>query len=305
MMNKSFLILLFLSIWISVSAHEIEGRWDMDIKQGDKTSPAWLEVIHSGHKRMVGQFLYVGGSARPISEIKMNGNKFSFSIPPQWDQDDQNLLVEGEVMADKISGTVVEPNGKKYEWTGVRAPALIKTLAPLWSKARPLFNGKNLDGWHADREPNQWIAENGILKNPKSGANLISNEKFTDFKLHLEFKVPENGNSGIYLRGRHEIQVSDSKIASIVDLGGIYGLVKPLFIPANIPNVWHSFDITLIGRVLTVVLDGQSIIHKNEIPGITGGALDSHEAEPGPIYFQGDHTAVEYRNIRIAEARTK
>lgn len=63
----------------------------------------------------------------------------------------------------------------------------------------------------------------------------------------------------------------------------------------------ESYDITLVGRTVTVVRDGQTIIDQKEIPGITGGAIDSHEGESGPLYIQGDHTGgMKYRNITIS-----
>jgi hypothetical protein len=61
--------------------------------------------------------------------------------------------------------------------------------------------------------------------------------------------------------------------------------------------------VTLVGRTVTVVRDGKTTIDRKEIPGITGGAIDSHEGEPGPLYIQGDHTGgMKYRNITISVA---
>jgi hypothetical protein len=148
---------------------------------------------------------------------------------------------------------------------------------------------------------NQWKVIGGLLTNTKSGANLATKQTFTDFKLHLEFRVPKGGNSGVYLRGRHEVQVEDSPLGepSSAHLGGVYGFLVPNEQAHMGAGVWQTFDITLIGRRVTVVLNGKTIIADQTIPGITGGALDSNEGEPGPIYLQGDHTSVEYRNIRI------
>jgi hypothetical protein len=302
-MLKNIISIILGFVFISPNfSQSIEGRWDIEVKKGDKISPAWLEVSHSGFKQKVGRFVYIVGSSRPVSKINIDGNTFSFSIPPQWDKEENNLHLNGEITGDEIAGSIKEPNGSIYSFKGVRAPSLIKMIEPKWGKPTPLFNGKDLSGWKADGAKNEWVAENGILKNTKSGANLITDKTFGDFKLHIEFKVPKNGNSGIYLRGRHEVQVSDAKEASTIDLGGVYGFLKPLEIPKAVADVWHSYDITLVGRVVTIVLNGTTIVSKDEIPGITGGALDSKEGEPGPIYLQGDHTAVEYRNIRIQTA---
>lgn len=284
----------------------IEGRWDITITSKDgKTSPSWLEVNHSGVKYLNGHFVGSGGSARPISRINFEGDKVSFSIPPQWDAAEKDLVVEGVLSGDKITGTMNTPSGEVVNWVGVRAPKLNNTKTPVWGAPIKLFNGKNLDGWEATGKTNQWVAENGILKSPKSGSNLRTVRTFNDFKLHVEFKYPEESNSGVYLRGRYEVQVTDSKGRDPLkdQLGAVYGFIAPLEMPAKAAGEWQSFDITLVGRVVTVVLNGKTIIYKNEIPGITGGALDSNEGEPGPIFFQGDHGPIEYRNIVITPAK--
>ena len=281
----------------------LEGRWDITVQDGAKESPSWLEVTHSGLSTLVGHFVGITGSSRPISRIQFDGTKFSFTIPPQWEEGD-DLRVEGTVEGDKISGTMITPEGKNLTWTGVRAPSLRQQKPVVWGTPIKLFNGKNLDGWKTDGE-NQWVAENGVLKSPKSGSNIYTTRKFNNFKLHLEFRYPKGSNSGVYLRGRYEVQVSDSKglQPSIGDLGAIYGFIAPAEMVAKNPGEWQTYDITLIGRTVTVVGNGKTIICGHEIPGITGGAIDSKEGEPGPIMFQGDHGPVEYRNIVITPAK--
>ena len=283
----------------------IEGRWDISVIKGDKTMPSWLEVNHSGVKFLNGHFVGESGSARPISRIYFTDDKMSFSIPPQWDNSEKDLVVEGVLKNDKLSGTMNTPKGETLSWVGVRAPKFDNTKNPVWGTPIKLFNGTNLDGWQAVGGENQWIVEKGILKSPKSGANLRSIRTFNDFKLHVEFKYPEGSNSGVYLRGRYELQVTDSKGREPLkdQLGAIYGFIAPLEIPAKAAGEWQSFDITLVGKIVTVALNGKTIIYKNEIPGITGGALDSNEGEAGPIFFQGDHGAIEYRNIIITPAK--
>jgi hypothetical protein len=195
---------------------------------------------------------------------------------------------------------MVFTDGKTYNWVASRAPILRRETPPVWGKPIALFNGTDLKGWHATGE-NQWIAESGVLKSPKSGSNLVSDDKFMDFKLHLEFRYPKGSNSGVYLRGRYEVQIIDSKGMEPEDglLGGVYGFLPPNEMVAKEAGEWQSYDITLIGRRVTVVVNGVAIINDQVIPGITGGALDSREGEPGPIYFQGDHGPIEFRNIVI------
>jgi hypothetical protein len=174
----------------------------------------------------------------------------------------------------------------------------------VWGKPIHLFDGTNLKSWHATGE-NQWKAESGIMRSPHSGSNLVTNETFKDFKLHIEFRYPKESNSGVYLRGRYEVQVIDSKDLepSSVLFGGIYGFLTPSEMVAKAPGEWQTYDITLVGRMVTVVANGKTIICNQEIPGITGGAIDSNEGEPGPIYLQGDHGPVDYRNIIITPAK--
>lgn len=282
----------------------IEGRWDLTINMDGKPSPSWLEVRHSGYHTLVGELVGVVGSARPVSKINYSNNQFHFSLPPQWEQGDGDMVFEGSAGEDGLKGTVVFPDGKKYEWTGVRAPSLKPEREPVWGKPIRLFSGTDLKGWHAMGE-NQWRAENGILRSPRSGANLVSDERFRDFKLHIEFRYPKGSNSGVYLRGRYEVQIMDGNGShpSPVELGGVYGFISPSEQVAKNAGEWQTYDITLVGRMITLVANGKKVICNQEIPGITGGALDSREAESGPLLLQGDHGPVEFRNITITPAR--
>jgi hypothetical protein len=305
-MKKLILFLFFISVSLMSFAKEpVEGRWDITInKAPGKTSPSWLEITHSGIRTLTGHFVGEGGSARPVSKINFKDNKISFQIPPQWEDADQDLKVEGTYANDQLAGTLTTPKGEVFSWVGVRAPSLWREKAPVWGKPIELFNGKDLTGWEAINKKNQWIVENGVLKSPKSGANLRTKDTYNDFKLHIEFRYPKESNSGIYLRGRYELQVSDSQGMEVAkdQLGAIYGFILPLENIAKAAGEWQSFDITLVGRLVTVIGNGKQIIYTQSIPGITGGAMDSNEGEPGPIMIQGDHGPVEYRNIVLTPA---
>jgi hypothetical protein len=281
-----------------------EGRWDITVYDNDQQYPSWLEVYHSGHKRLVGHYVGITGSARPISIVHFDKGVLRFSIPPQWEAEDNDLQFEARLDGDSLVGTFLAANGKKYDWIGRRAPRLVRDTEPTWGEPIQLFNGQNLDGWKALGN-NQWVVENGVLKSPSSGANLVSDQKFSDFKLHIEFRCPPGSNSGVYLRGRYEVQIEDSygKEPQKDYLGAVYGFIKPSLMAAKPAGEWQSYDITLVGRMITVVANGKMIICNQEIPGITGGALDSHEGEPGPLLIQGDHGPIEYRNIVITPGK--
>ena len=281
------------------------GRWDLVVARGTQSAPSWLEVERSGTATLVGQFVGSGGSARPIGKIEFTDGTFRFAIPPQWDSSPKDITFEGRVEGDRITGSMTTGDGQTVQWSGTRAPKLRRTGQPTWGKPVTLFNGKSIDGWQPiGRGTSQWTASGGVLQNAKSGSNLVTTQKFDDFKLHLEFRVPKGANSGVYLRGRYELQVDDAAglEPSSHHLGGLYGFIAPSENVARAADEWQTMDITLVGRMLTYTLNGTTVICNREIPGITGGALDSAEGEAGPLLLQGDHGPVEYRNIVITSA---
>lgn len=282
----------------------IEGRWDLTVNLNGRMAASWLEVRHTGINGYIGRFVWEGGSARPISKVEFKDGKVYFHIPAQWEKTDNELIFNGVLANDKLSGTIINTDEKSYSFTGERAPKLWRESAPQWGAPITLFNGKDLTGWQAIDRPNQWVVENGVLKSPKSGANIRTEKTFNDFKLHIEFRYPKGSNSGVYLRGRYEVQIEDNKGMEPMSLylGGIYGFIDPWLNMAKEPGEWQSYDIELVGRMVTVVANGTTVIYKQEIPGVTGGALDSKEGEPGPIMMQGDHGPIEFRNIILTPA---
>ena len=281
------------------------GRWDITITTPEGPRPSWLEVERSGRDAVIGRFVGIVGSARPISAIATNGDSLSFTIPHQWEAGDGDLSVRGHVQGSGLAGTMTFPDGKTYSWTAVAAPLLARTSPPRWGAPINLLHRNDLGGWHPSGNTNQWRVVNGVLSSPRSGSNLITDRTFDDFKLHLEFRYPKESNSGVYLRGRHEVQIQDDYGNTPWNdrFSGVYGFITPSVIAAKPAGEWQTYDITLIGRLVTVVANGREVISNAEIPGITGGALDSNEGAPGPIFLQGDHGPVEYRNIVITPAR--
>ncbi len=282
------------------------GRWDLVVQRGAQTSPSWLEVERSGTATLVGQFVGSGGSARPIARIEFTDGTFRFAIPPQWESNPRDITFEGRLEGDRITGSMTMGDGQKATWSGTRAPSLRRAEPAAWEEPITLVNGHALDGWRpVGGRDSQWSVDGGILRNAKRGANLVTVQKFDDFKLHLEFRVPKGENSGVYLRGRYELQIDDAAglEPSSHHLGGLYGFIAPSENVARAAGEWQSIDVTLVGRMLTYVLNGTTVICNREIPGITGGALDSAEADPGPLLLQGDHGPVDYRNIVIAPAK--
>jgi hypothetical protein len=290
------------------------GRWDLRVTAPDGTAyPSWFEVERSGDRALVGRFVGRVGNARPIGRVEVAAGVVRFAVPPQWEPGDGDVRVEATVDGDRLAGTLVTPAGERHPFTGARAPALVRTAAPRWGAPVALFNGRDLAGW-APRGAgeNRWRAVDGVLVNTGPGANLATARALGDFKLHLEVRVPPGGNSGIYLRGRYEVQVEDDELPraaraatepATTHLGGVYGFVAPSEYAGRPGGAWQTYDVTLVGRRVTVVLNGRTVVADRPIPGITGGALDSDEGAPGPLMLQGDHGRVEYRNVVLTPAR--
>ncbi len=281
------------------------GRWDLTLKAADKTYPSWLEIRQEDGKlkaEMVGRW----GNARPLPKVEVSAGRLTFVSPKEEESSQIDLTFQGQLNGRTLSGTVNGPDGKTWQWTGVRAPALDKAAMPTWGKPIQLFNGKNLTGWHMGTPGTPaWTVQNGTLVSPGNGPELYSDAKFQDFKLHIEFNCGKDSNSGVYLRGRYETQVETESQAEPPShhTGGIYGFLAPTPEQPRSPDKWQTFDITLIGRRVTVVLNGTTVIDNKVIPGITGGAVDSNEGTPGPIYLQGSEKGhVAYHNIVITPA---
>jgi hypothetical protein len=282
------------------------GRWDLTVKSADESYPSWLEVQRSGYETLVGSFVGRFGSARPISRVQFGDGRLQFSVPPQWERPPNDLTFDGKLDGDELKGEMTDEKGQHLTWTGKRAPSLKRDHAPHWGEPIELFNGKDLTGWkpRSTEVKNGWIVRDGLLFDEQPGNDLVTEQKFTDFQIHAEFRYPKGSNSGIYLRGRYEVQIEDNygDEPDSHKIGGIYGFLTPCLNAAKKPGEWQTMDITLIGRVVTVVFNGERVIDRQTIPGITGGALDSDEGAPGPILLQGDHGPIEFRKVTLTPA---
>ena len=277
------------------------GRWDLTIKNAENVEmPSWLEIEATGdvlHGAFVGRW----GNARPLPKIEIDGESIQFVSPKDEEGSKTDLVFRGKMTGNVIIGAASGPNGAPWTWTARRAPVLPPPEVVKWGEPQVLFNGVNLSGWRFDnaKHSDSWAVTNGYLVNHAAGANLVTTQTFENFKLHVEVNCPTNANSGIYLRGRYEVQAEDDSLAEPPShhMGAIYGFLEPRPEQPRRPGEWQAFDITLLGRHVTVAQNGRVIIDNQEIPGITGGALDSYEERPGPIYLQGDHGGIAFRNI--------
>jgi hypothetical protein len=288
------------------SVQALLGRWDLTLKTPQREYPSWLELTEQ-NGQLKALFVSRWGNARPLPKVEFANGRLTFVSPKQDEDRKDDMVFTGELSGNRLVGTTTGSDGTPWQWTGARAPSLKRTTAPHWGKPTKVFNGKDLTGWHpSDPKLPAWKVENRTLVSPGRGAELISNAKFQDFRLHVEFNCARGANSGVYLRGRYEVQIEDDPVPEGPSMrtGGVYGFLAPSPEQPRQPGEWQSYDITLVGRVVTVAQNGHTIIDKQEIPGITGGALDSHEAWPGPIYLQGSEAShVRFRNITITPAK--
>lgn len=200
----------------------------------------------------------------------------------------------------------------KRSFSILSAVALLATTAGAAEETGfvPLFNGRDTTGWHLRRQDgyNSWKVEEGILKNTvhpgEHGTDLVTNKKFWNFTVKYDFMVPDNSNSGFYLRGRHEIQILGDYQRGKPALGGngaIYNFKAPDEFASRPGGEWQTVEATIVGNKITVILNGKKIHDAVECPKATGSEIDRKVNEPGPIFLQGDHGTVWFRNIRLKE----
>jgi 3-keto-disaccharide hydrolase len=290
----------------SASIRPFLGRWDLTIVTPGKELPSWIEVSEEKGQPEV---LMVGVSdhATPLQQVDFKNGELEFVSPQGEEGFSEDTTFKGKIVRGELVGTATSPSGTSWNWTGRRAPSLKRHAPPKWGGPIRLFSMDEPESWKF-RDPDRasvWKFQNGDLVKDGSGSDVITTAKFEDFKLHLEFNCGPMSNSGVYLRGRYEVQIetdSESEPPSH-HTGGVYGFLAPDPELPREPGKWRTFDITLVGRTITVVEDGQTVINHKEILGITGGALDSHEGLPGPIYLQGSEKGrVEFRNIVLTPA---
>jgi hypothetical protein len=272
------------------------GRWDFNL---GPNRASWLGITEKGGALDI-WYQPTGGNVYQVSDFKQDGSRLILNLG-------RNFTWELTPEGDRLPGTQ-KRDGSDTPITGVRAPALNRPEPKAWSDPEPLFDGKDLDGWEpTDPAQSHWAAHDGELINEAHGSNIKTTRKFDDFKLHIEFNCPDHGNSGVYLRGRYEVQIEYEPLTQNPPerrIGSIYGFLTPAVDLPRKPGTWESYDVTLVGRTVTIMRDGVLTIDHKEIPGITGGALDANEGEPGPFYLQGDHTGgLKFRNIRVQVAK--
>ncbi len=285
-------------------ADAVLGRWDLTVQGADgRPFPSWVHVYLRKETELQGRFVGQFGSVRNITKIAFADGTLSFDVPVQYEQNKSDLHFEGKLSGDKLEGTTVDAKGNTLTWSGIRAPALGPSKQVKWGAPVELFNGRDLSGWklRSPAKPGCWAVADGLLTSTPPCVDLISDTTFGDAKLHVEFMYPAKSNSGLYLRGRYEVQIQDDagKALDALRMGGVYGFIRPYSDAARPAGEWQTYDIVLAGARVTIALNSKTIVDYEVIPGITGGALDSNEGAPGPLMLQGDHGKVSFRKITL------
>ncbi len=315
---------LVLGATLAVSAAEnpFLGDWALTIPGG---AAGWLGV-REANGRVEASMLWGWGSVEPVASARMEGDQLVLTRRHVSDRRDAQgkrqrvttiETITGKVNGNDIQLTSTKPreNGQGQEtaeFGGFRQPPI--PPAPDLARVKfgdptPLFNGRDLTGWRLT-DPNAvngWSVRNGdLVNNPvqekgqhKNYGNLRTDREFEDFNLQLEVKVEKGENSGVYVRGIYEVQVADTygKKLDPHNMGAVYSRIQPTVSAEKPPGEWQTMDITFVDRHMTIILNGTKIIDNQPVEGCTGGALWSDVARPGPIYLQGDHTGIEYRNL--------
>ncbi len=297
------LALVVSAVVVSTQTNPFLGRWDITVTTPRATYPSWLEVKDE-NGQLVGTFQDRTSAVKELPEIALQGAELVFS-PGAPKVGAPKPVHRARLEKGRLVGEMTRGE-EKAAWVGVRPPSWGKVSANgahRFGAPLALFNGRDLAGWKlqsADR-PSGWAVSDGLLSNPHPGNNLYTEQRFRDFRLQMEYRLEPTGNSGLYLRGRYELQVLEDagKEPTPTSHMSVYGRVAPRVNASRPAGEWQAVDVTLVGNRVSVVLNGQTVHDDAVIDGITGGALDSNEAEPGPIMIQGDHSRIWIRKLVI------
>ncbi|WP_149275609.1 3-keto-disaccharide hydrolase [Pareuzebyella sediminis] len=305
---------------VPLTANTFDGMWGLEIESG---GVGWLHV-HEDQGFLDAELLWIGGSVLPVSHVYLADENTLVVTRTYEAKKSENrthtvtMTLRIKKSGDTLEGTMTAPkwNGSgetETKFIGKRMPTMPERpdLSKVdLGKSVNLFNGKNLNGWRLIDPESKSAFEvvDGVLVNdpvqPDHGAhisygNLRTEKEYGDFNLKLEVNVPEGSNSGVYLRGLYEVQVVDSygKPLDSHNMGAVYSRITPNEAAEKPAGEWQSMDITLVDRHVTVVLNNKKIIDNEPVYGPTGGAISADVLAPGPIYLQGDHGKVSYRNI--------
>jgi Domain of Unknown Function (DUF1080) len=291
---------LGVTVPLQADHHHFLGRWNLTGTGADSSAVFWLEVKEQ-NGQLAGMFLNRGGSPVALPSIKTEGDTLVFEVSAGENRPrhvHRATLKDGKLVGQATMGE------RTLAWVGVRPPkwAASNANGP-HAFGTPVTLSGSLDNWTLQRpdRPSGWKVEDAAMTNEKGANNLVSKQTFKDFRIQAEYKIDQGSNSGIYLRGRYELQVLDDVGKAPESHGhmAIYAWVAPRVNATKPAGEWQVMEATIVGNRVSVTLNGQKMHDNAEIQAITGGALDANEEAPGPIMLQGDHGKVWYRKVVV------
>jgi Domain of Unknown Function (DUF1080) len=294
---------------------DFNGRWDITVHKTPADRAWWLEVNGAGSAALRGAFVGMpGGSLDTLPDPKIENGVLKWTWVPRRNpnapanpnapvakpQEYSFRLVNGVLEGEMTTGS-----GEPLKVTGHRAPVAKDHDDGTWVKGKTitLFNGKDLAGWEGLKSPDAkgWTVVDGILTSTGHADDLLTKQKFWNFEIHVEYNIAEKSNSGLGLRGRYEVQIMDDfgRPPGFHNTGTLYTRIVPAENYGLPAGQWQTLDVRLVGVEVTGHLNGHLLYDKGVIEGLTGIAYDPNEAEAGAIELQGDHGAVQFRNLVI------
>ncbi len=285
--------------WRAHEMCDVTGTWKVGLKDDPEREPATL-AFEKRDGKITGKAIDPEGNSFAVRDAKLDGYVLSFKAVPT-ELEGPPREVRCEIRGDTLVGVVaVTPPGE----TEKRTLAIKGKRQREWGEPVVLLKENSLEGW-GPRDPQRkfgWKVKDSVLENTPPDVDIVSAAKFRDFRLQLEYKVNEGSNSGVYLRGRYELQIlGDTRIQDHGNMA-VYSRLKPKKNPLR-PGEWNTLEVTFIGRWVTVVLNGETVHDNQYLDGSTGGAWDTKEEQPGPVLLQGDHGKVWFRNIVVTPAK--
>jgi hypothetical protein len=292
------------------------GKWNLSGTGADAAYTGWLEMTDNAGQ-LSGLFLNRGGAPNPLASAKVENGELVFQGAARGGG--PGTEGRARVQGSAIVGAITNPAtargpARTIQFIGQRPPQFPPSNANAphtFGTPIELFDGKSLDAFTLVNPDKPWavvdgIATNSLPSDPGTGravrgSNLVSKQKFQDYKIHVEYKLDTGSHSGIYWRGRYEMQVVGDMGTppSVTSHMSVYGRVAPL-VNASIPdNEWNIMDGIIVGNRITVTLNGKKVHDNSTLPGITGNALDTNELDPGPIQLVGDDGKLWYRRVTI------
>ncbi len=307
-MKRTFPLLLAAAGALFAGNEAFNGRWTIEPAGDNNGRVLWLEVNGAGTGKITGWMIGggPGGQLDAMHNARIERGHLRFHLERRSNRTGEIIEtpVSAALRGDNLLGAAQRATGALL-WYGRRAPVIADKDDGSWTEGEPLalFDGKNLNRWRTLRpgREKEWYVEDGVMKNREHADILMTKGRFWNFRLQMEYRVRPKMNGGIGLRGRYEIQILDDygQPASDHGNGALYGRIAPAVNASRKADEWQTFDIRLVGRELTVVLNGRKTIDRRIVEGFTAMASDWREDRPGPITLQGDHGAVEFRRIVI------